>query len=689
MELMQNPDRANICSVVGEDADLIVSVLENAEVVIEENAVFTGSLLHLNAMKERLEERSMRIAQELRADPALAFHFTANDLRAYTGLYDFGHTAPDWKNIYRLGLCGLMERLENSAIEAVTPQQKQYCAAGARVWQAAISYIARMAKKAEEMGKKRMADGLYALTHRPPQSLYEAMQLCFLYYDLQQHVEQTFVRTLGRLDQLFYPFVENDLKTGALTEQEVIELTDAFLYAWNERNVTSNIPFSLCGSDLNGKILNNSYSYSILERHVALKLPNVKAHILYREEMPKELLEIAFSGIRDGGNSIVFLNDKRVCESLVKFGIEKEDAQQYEVVGCYEPSARGEVPCSCNGRINLARAVESALFGGCDLLSGTRVGLDAPKDFDNFEAFLEAFYLQLGAFCTGAMELVNAWERKCLQLHSAPFYSATFDACVRNMGDAYCDHGAKYNNSSVNLVGLATAVDYLLAIKKLVFEDRQIELGELRHILKENWKGFEPLRRRILSSYPKYGIGNNDADRLAQEILAFASSRINGKPNAKNGIFRLGAFSIDWRRGFGRRMGASADGRRSGEPLSKNIGASLGADREGVTAQILSAASLNGDLMPNGSVLDIVLHSSAAKGREGLVALLGTLQTFMRLGGMAIQYSVLNAEVLREAQRSPEQYPNLQVRLCGWNVLFSSLSKNEQDEYILQSELRA
>ena len=133
-------------------------------------------------------------------------------------------------------------------------------------------------------------------------------------------------------------------------------------------------------------------------------------------------------------------------------------------------------------------------------------------------------------------------------------------------------------------------------------------------------------------------------------------------------------------------MGASADGRLAGMPLSKNLCASAGANRDGATAEILSAASLEGDVMPNGSVLDLVLHSSSVKGEMGLEALETTLATYMGLGGMAIQYSVLNTEELREAQRHPEAYSNLQVRLCGWNARFVSLSKVEQDEFILRSE---
>lgn len=661
-------------SVLCRDSLIIESVLRTGSVDIPEDAVFTGRFSHLNVMKEIIAARVAREESFLRAKEDMKSHFEAQDSRVYTGLYDFGHTAPDWENIYRLGFSGLLQRLKDAAKEAASAEEREYCAAGIRVWNAAIEYVTRMSERAMEMGKREMADGLLSLTRNPPQSLYEAMQLSFLYYDLQQHVEQTLVRTLGRLDRFLLPFFERDLATGFLTEKQAEQLIDSFLLAWDAREITANAPFSVGGTDPEGGDTVNSLSYLLLRRHTALKLPNVKIHILYTPSMPKDFLRIALDGIRNGGNSIVFLNDGRVTESLTGLGIDRSDAQRYEVVGCYEPSAKGEVPCSCNGRVNLARAVESAL--------------EKADDSFSYEDLLNAFYQEVEAFCKGSMLLVNAWESRNHLLHSAPFFSATMDACVEKKTDVYCQNGAKYNNSSVNLVGLATAVDGLLAIRKAVFEDRLLLLSEFKAILKSDWENAEILRMRILKRYPKYGNGDSDADSLAREIFFRASACVNRRPNQKNGVYRLGGFSIDWRMGFGRRMGATADGRRAGEPLSKNLSASVGADREGVTAQILSAASLDGNLMPNGSVLDLVLHASSVAGETGLEALATTLHTYMRLGGMAIQYSVLDASILRAARKDPEAYPNLQVRLCGWNALFASLSPKEQEEFILSAENR-
>ena len=251
--------------------------------------------------------------------------------------------------------------------------------------------------------------------------------------------------------------------------------------------------------------------------------------------------------------------------------------------------------------------------------------------------------------------------------------------------DIYCENGAKYCNSSVNAMGIATAADSLYAVKKLVYEDHELTLAELGEILKNDWAENEALRLRLRNRLPKYGTGVPEIDDTAAEIVEFVAKRINGHPNVKGGQYRLGTFSIDWRHMFGAKTAATPDGRRCGEAISQNSSASFGADKKGITAQILSVTKQDHTLTPNGSVLDLDFHSSAVKGEDGLAAMVATLRTYMKRGGFAVHYNVLNADVLRRAMERPEDYPNLQVRLCGWNALFTSLTEKEQDEFIARA----
>lgn len=672
--------------VVERDAAILRMLLEEAEVVIPEDAVFAGSFAHMEVMKTVMEERAAALETDFLLNPVAAAHMVAYECRAYSGMSDFGHTAPAWDVLYRLGFCGVCERLEDALAAAVNARERDWCQRELGVWHAAISYLIRMAEEAKNKGKLEMAEGLLSLTRRPPQTLFEAMQLTFLYFDFQQTLEATIVRTLGRLDLLWNSLLEADLASGRLTERSAEALVDAFLMRWNLREINSNLPFTL-GGDGGGRV--NTCSYLLLKRHVAMNLPNVKIHILYDKALPHVFLRIATEGIRRGSNSIVFINDERTVASLCALGIDSRDAKEYSLVGCYEPCASEEVPCSCNGRINLAQTVNAALFEGKDLLTGRKIGASTEKDLSTFDAVLDAFFCQLETFCLGCCEMVALREAQNAQLHSAPFFSALFEECLRKKGDVYADAVAKYNNSSVNIFGLATAVDSLLAIQELVFVKKLVTLDELRAILQSNWQGHEALRVFARTRCPKFGTSSLDADILAGEILLRAASTVNGRKNGKGGIFRLGAFSIHWRHGFGRRTGATSDGRFAGETVSKNLCASFGIGAAGVTSEILSVSSLDGMLISNGSALDLTLHASAAKGEEGLRALEASLEVFMERGGMTVQYNVLDAEVLRAAQKNPEEYANLQVRLCGWNVLFSGLTRVEQDEFIRQVEERA
>ena len=183
-------------------------------------------------------------------------------------------------------------------------------------------------------------------------------------------------------------------------------------------------------------------------------------------------------------------------------------------------------------------------------------------------------------------------------------------------------------------------------------------------------------------------MGHEECDEIAMRTVEHLGKTVNGRKNPRGGVWRLGLFSIDWRWDFGKKTAASADSRLAGEPISQNTGASFGQDRNGMTAHIRSVSALDNTLVPNGAVLDLDLHSSCAFGEDGLCALVSGLRTFIALGGFGIHYNILNEKTLCEAKKRPEDYPTLQVRLCGWNALFTSLTEKEQDEFIRRAQAK-
>jgi formate C-acetyltransferase len=489
----------------------------------------------------------------------------------------------------------------------------------------------------------------------------------------------TYLRTLGRLDSLFYPYYKKETKENAG------KLVLDYLKDIDTLQAPSNIPFAIGGTDKNGNSLINELSYIFLEAYKIAETNNTKIHILCADDTPADIIESAFKGIRDGNNSIVFMSDSKIIESLKKIGIEHNDAVNYHVVGCYECGGEGELTSSCNARVNLPLALEFALNNGKTMLTDQQAGLQNSGCFDSFEALYAEFTRQVVYMCNCAMKMTDLCETHYRQVHSAPILSGAYISALEKGGDLYCDYAAKYNNSSVNAIGLATAVDSLAAIRKAVFEDKILTLNEFSEILKSNWEGNDSLRLLIKNKFPKFGMNDKKTDALAKDIVDVLSGAVSGKPNVKGGVYRLGLFSIDWRWEFGKKTAASADGRYAGETLSQNTSATFGADRDGATAHLLSVASIDTSKTPNGTIVDIDLHSSAVRGENGLKTLFSTLKTYFELGGFAVHYNVLDTEVLTEAKLHPEKYPNLQVRLCGWNVLFSSLSEKEKDEFIARS----
>ncbi len=666
--------------VTSVDAEIMQFLLANAEITVNEGDDFIFRVNCGGVMQSAIDLRLAKIYEGTNEEDEIYHHGRVR--RAYSGWYDFGHCTPDWKNVVTLGIGGLKARLENEAER----NANAYYPAGVKTLSAVQEFMLRVADKFVAAGNVRTAERMRFLAFNAPQTTYDVLIMLPAFYTLVQFVEGTSIRSLGRMDTLLEPFYVSDIENGMMTRAEAKKMIGKFISEIDDLKIGSNLPFAVGGRRSDGSLAASEVSKVLLEEYAALSPANVKIHFLYTEQDDLSLTDIALKSIRNGGNSIVFMNDDIVRVSLEKLGFDNEDATEYSVIGCYEPSAAGEMPCSCNARVNLPKVIEAVINGGNDLETDLPIGLtdmDAPR---SYAQFMQNFYAQLDYFARAAMDVTDEKEVLYPLLHSSPLFSSSMDTCVKNGSDVYADYGAKYNSSSVNLQGTANAADAIYAIKKLVYEDETLTLDELKTVLKNNWAGHEKLRLTVKNKFPHYGNNAVEVDRIAADIVSAAARTVNGKPNKKGGCYRLGTFSVDWRFEFGKFTAASADGRLSGEPLSKNTGASFGFDKQGVTAHMLSTCVIDSSDTPNGSVVDIVLHSSATRGEDGLNALKATLTAFCKKGGMAVHYNVLDPKTLRAAQKDPELYPNLQVRLCGWNVLFSSLNKYEQDEFIAKAE---
>ena len=604
---------------------------------------------------------------------------------AYLGGCDFGHTSPNSRLLLSLGLTGLLERTVKHSERCGLSENQRDFYESCKIAINSVITVARRLSAAVEPYNKECAEALDAISHRAPRTTFEAMQLLILYFFIHEYIYGTRVRTLGRLDVLLYPFFERDIAEGRYKKSELCEMLKYFLYKFWCAKVPYDLPFCLGGMDKNGDDVTNEMSYLIVEVYNGLNIYSPKIHIRVSDKTPESFLRLVLSCIRGGNSSFVFVNDNIAIKTLGSVGIDESDARDYVPIGCYEPAVWGvEIGCTGNGGVNLAKAVELVFTDGVDLKSGIVCG-KSTGNIASYPEFIEAVRTQISYMTEKACDYTSAIERHYGEINHDPLLSMQYDMSIECGIDVY-EGGAKYNNSSLYFYGIATLTDAVCAVKRLVFDEGRVSFSELSEILKNNWQGHGDLRRAALKLAEKYGCGNSTADEIAKDFAAFCAKITNNRPNGRGGVFKAALFSIDHYLHLGERTMATPDGRFAGEPISKNMSATVGMDRNGITALIRSVTKIDHSAFPTGSVLDVMLHPSAVSGEDGLSAFLGILKTYMALGGFAMHGNVFDAEELKRAQKNPEKYKNLQVRVCGWNAYFVNLSKTEQDAFIRQAE---
>ena len=656
-------------------AQMIALILENAQLPVTEDGRFVAHFGHLGYMEALRKRLRKDVCQEKCPEATELACLLSSTGSANPGV-DNGHIGPDWDYLMARGVVGVIEDL--AFWRQKNPGKEAYYDSCILVYKAVAAWFARWAQEAREVGNSFVAENLEALSHSAPQNLGQAMQLTLSIYRLTMDLDYCLVRSLGGLDHLYAPFYDPQ------QEQAQRELVRHFLLALNAQHAVANLPFYV--SDAQGTV--NPFTFLLLEEYRALGLFDPKIHVMYHPQMDKRLVRFVLDSIREGKSSYVFINGDVARQSLEHIGVEPRDAQRLTVYGCYEYAAEGtEIPCTCGAYVNMAKALELALNQGADMLSGQQIGPKTGR-INDYAELLEAVKAQLRSLLEKTMKVLRDYDGLMGQINPSLFMSPTYESS-RTGGVELYHGGAKYNNTSLPGVGLATLVDGLMAIKQMVFERKLLSLEEFTEVLRSNWEGQERLRNLCKNGCKKYGNNDAEADALAVQLVDLAADMVNGKENGRGGRFRWGQFSVNIRDSFGKNSAASADGRLAGEPLSKNVAASLGADKKGVTAMLSSVLKLKAARIPDGVVADVVLHHSAVKGEAGMDAFEGLLTTFMAGGGGSVHFNVLSPEVLRKAQAEPEKYRNLQIRLCGWNVRFVNLSKREQDEFILQAEKEA
>jgi pyruvate formate-lyase/glycerol dehydratase family glycyl radical enzyme len=430
----------------------------------------------------------------------------------------------------------------------------------------------------------------------------------------------------------------------------------------------------------------NEVTYLILDVIDEMRLLQPSTNIQLSQKNPDLFLKRACEIIRKGWGQPSVFNNELVVAELLRQGKSLNDAREGGTSGCVETGAFGKEAYILTGYFNLVKVLEIALHNGIDPISGKQIGLETgdPRTFSSYDELFSAFRKQLQHFIEIKIKGNHIIEQLYATTMPAPFLSLIVSDCIEK-GMDYNAGGARYNTNYLQGVGIGTITDSLSAIKYHVFDKKSIGMDTLLAILADNFRGEQKIHRLLKKDTPRYGNDDDYADDIMRDVFNSFFQEVEGRPNTKGGKYCINMLPTTCHIYFGSVVGATPDGRKAREPLSEGISPVQGADRHGPTAVIKSAAKMD-QAKTGGTLLNQKFTPSLLEGEKGLESLAHLIRAYFKLGGHHIQFNVVNAETLREAQKNPEEYQNLIVRVAGYSDYFNNLNKALQDEIISRTE---
>ena len=614
---------------------------------------------------------------------------------------DMVHRLPRFQLLLHEGVVGLRARIleQMRALDNTQPgdiERRCQYEALLIICEALVSFSERWAAHLEELASRErdsarkdelieMARICRRVPAQPATTFNEALQCIMLALCANEAETSGSAHSLGRLDQYLYPYYEADIAAGRQTGGEALE---RILCLWLKCYRTFDFHHTtLGGLTPEGKDGTNALSYLCLEAVAHLRTPRDVAVRVHRDT-PRAFLRLAADVARLGLGRPDFWSDEITIESLTRSGFPIEDARDYAPIGCVELT----IPGKCNSRtmgheINLTKVLEVTLNGGHCQITGERMGLEQEAAFESYAALHAAYRCQ--ARHTIDMAMAEDARHYGIQSRELPFplLSLLTEGCI-DSGRDVMNGGAIYSPAGVNLFGIANAADSLLAIRRAVYEEKRLTLEELRRALTSDFEGRAALRQQLLTHYPKWGNDDEAVDAIAAKEAAFYCDTIRSYRTPEGGpclplIFGCTPASV---RNFGPKTGASADGRRCGAALATSVNPTHGRELSGITAELRSVARIDYRKASGGVSFIVDLHPTAVDGDAGLEKLVDLLRGFFDLGGMEIGLNVLRADQLRQAQREPERYGHLMVRVFGFSAPFNSLDAALQEAVIAKTK---
>lgn len=620
-----------------------------------------------------------------------------------------GHICPNVKEWLETGPQGYIDQAK-SKLGSCTPQQKEFYECVILVMQGVQKFMKRYEDLLKETAKAypdhaqdlmQVASICHNLQTQPAHTFHEALQsLWFLMVVL--HMESNASSfSPGRLDQILYPYYQKDIDDLTLTKEDALELIECLWLKFNEivylRNKNSAKYFAgfpigfnvaIGGQDQEGKDYCNDLSHLFLDAQEDIGLPQPNLSVRLHEHTNDALLRHAVRCVSKGSGMPQFFNDKAIIHSLEKLGISHEDAMNYAIVGCVELTTQGNnLGWSDAAMFNLNKVLELTLNHGVCLLTGKQLGPDygSLSTYKTFEELEAAYKKMILYFMDKMLVCCEAVEKAHIDVLPTPFLSAVIDDCMEKGMDVTAG-GAHYNLSGIQMIQVANLADSLAAIKQMVYDEKRIAPADLVHALQTNFDGEEVMRQTLLHRVPKYGNDVEWVDELGAKWARFFRQELGKHTNYRNGPYHTGMYTVSAHVPMGKNVGASADGRLSQDPLADGgLSPVYGRDLQGPTAVLKSVSKMDDDCTTNGGLLNMKFLPDFFKTETGITKFCHFLRTFVDLEIPHIQFNVVSRQNLLDAQKHPEQYRSLTVRVAGYTAYFTELAGDLQNEIIART----
>lgn len=682
-------------------------------------------------LSEDAAKGCLTVGGNLVFDPSITVHLTA------------GHFTPNYPFALEKGIGGMKAYIREYMEKAGTPitidqiRARQFHEAELIVLEAISNLFRRYSvfakDKIKEYASQQTKDELQHLSEmcarlaeEPPQDFWDAIQMVHMIMQMTRIEQNGVAIAYGRADQYLYPFYKDSLEKGTYTKdfmQELIEfmyikaVTNHFLVQdggdtdFNRIGIKGWAAASLIvgGVDKDGNDATNDLSFMFLDAMVHTRLANPWLAVRWHENTPYEYKVKYANMVRLGIGHPKFLNDNTCMDALMRQGVSLEDARDYVNCGCVEL----DVPGKCLGYVDssyfsIGKVFELAINNGSCIAcggencpnyskckgAGKALGLETGylKDFKTFDEVREAFEAQMKYWADRCIQALNIGQCAHAENDDQPFMSILIEGCTES-GKTLNEGGAKYNFTGINALGPATAADSLTAIKQVIFEDKIATPEEFYDALINNWNGHERLYALVNSEKVRhYGNDDDEADAMMDYVIGYYADLFQSYPPTRGGvgIVRNGCFSQTLNLLFGSVVGATPDGRKAHEALSENIGAARTAggarDFKGHTAYARSIGKVDHGRLASGALINMKFGPETVSGEQGLQNLIDFIDGYFAQGPLHIQFMVTNKETLIDAQKHPENYKDLLVRVSGFSSYFHTLSTNFQDELINRTE---